>query len=253
MQRPQQPGNSSDVICNVCKEHIDLNFDCACTRKWREDLSTSASPVVGALVAGLGEVSDINVVDLDIYDAVDQVTEVMREADVLFEKSGGSTRHYVRDLLIPMLAEKGLIVRKKLSESKPSPVIAKEPEQINKPLLIANRIRSILQQKGLTQRAFSALANQAESVVSKWLTGDQNFTIGTITEIETVLGEQIILVASLPPVIEIGEFDPDSFWEKNKRTFTGVMAGSTSKRKITKKPFIWPLPCLQPPIQPPPL
>lgn len=43
---------------------------------------------------------------------VQEVTAVMREADKKFEMMGGSTRHYVRDLLIPMLEEKGLQVCK---------------------------------------------------------------------------------------------------------------------------------------------
>jgi hypothetical protein len=43
---------------------------------------------------------------------VDAVTEAMREADKMFETIGGSTRHYVRDLLLPILQEKGYEVIK---------------------------------------------------------------------------------------------------------------------------------------------
>lgn len=38
------------------------------------------------------------------------MTEIMREADKAFEKIGGGTRHYVRDLLIPMMKERGLCI-----------------------------------------------------------------------------------------------------------------------------------------------
>jgi hypothetical protein len=38
------------------------------------------------------------------------LTEVMREADRKFEKVGGSTRHHVRDCLIPELEAAGLAV-----------------------------------------------------------------------------------------------------------------------------------------------
>lgn len=41
---------------------------------------------------------------------VAQVTQVMRDADKRFETSGGSTRHYVRDVLFPMLEEAGLFI-----------------------------------------------------------------------------------------------------------------------------------------------
>lgn len=41
----------------------------------------------------------------ETYDAV---TAVMREADEKFHTSGGSTRHYVRDLLLPLLEQAGI-------------------------------------------------------------------------------------------------------------------------------------------------
>lgn len=37
-------------------------------------------------------------------------TELMREADKRFENVGGSTRHYVRDVLLPLIEEKGFIL-----------------------------------------------------------------------------------------------------------------------------------------------
>ena len=40
----------------------------------------------------------------------DEITAVVREADHRFEKIGGTARHYVRDLLLPLLHEKGLLV-----------------------------------------------------------------------------------------------------------------------------------------------
>ncbi len=39
---------------------------------------------------------------------IDKFTEIMREADKAFEKIGGSTRHYVRDVLFPLLEKNGL-------------------------------------------------------------------------------------------------------------------------------------------------
>lgn len=41
---------------------------------------------------------------------VDEVTIVMREADAKFKSIGGSTRHYVRDLLIPIMQDAGLLI-----------------------------------------------------------------------------------------------------------------------------------------------
>ena len=46
---------------------------------------------------------------------VSDITEIMREADKAFEKVGGSTRHYIRDVFIPMLNERGYHFTKKQS------------------------------------------------------------------------------------------------------------------------------------------
>jgi hypothetical protein len=46
-------------------------------------------------------------------DLVNEVTRVVRRIDPLFEKEGGSTRHWVRDWFLPTLDEAGYeIVRK---------------------------------------------------------------------------------------------------------------------------------------------
>lgn len=49
---------------------------------------------------------------LDETDLLRAVTEAVREADQLFEKSGGSSRHYVRECLLPTLAQAGLVIVK---------------------------------------------------------------------------------------------------------------------------------------------
>ena len=42
---------------------------------------------------------------------VRRMTAAMREADETFERVGGSTRHHVRDCLLPILAKHGLELR----------------------------------------------------------------------------------------------------------------------------------------------
>jgi hypothetical protein len=43
-------------------------------------------------------------------EAVKRLTAAMREADRLFEQVGGSTRHHVRDCLLPILEKHGLLL-----------------------------------------------------------------------------------------------------------------------------------------------
>jgi hypothetical protein len=52
---------------------------------------------------------------VDEMEAIEKVTAAMREADPLFEQTGGSTRHYVRDLLLPILEKSGFVFGKQES------------------------------------------------------------------------------------------------------------------------------------------
>ena len=60
---------------------------------------------------------------------------------------------------------------------------------------IANRIYSILEQRGLSQKDFARLMGKTETEVSRWLSGSHNLTISTISKITSVLGEDIIVPA----------------------------------------------------------
>ena len=59
---------------------------------------------------------------------------------------------------------------------------------------IAARIRSILVKKGLSQAEFARMIGKKEAEISRWMSGTHNFTIRTISVIETVLGETVISV-----------------------------------------------------------
>lgn len=64
---------------------------------------------------------------------------------------------------------------------------------VDRSMEIADQIFFILQKKGISQRELAKLLGKKESEISKWLTGLHNFTIKSISKIEAVLGEQIIL------------------------------------------------------------
>ena len=59
---------------------------------------------------------------------------------------------------------------------------------------IASQINSILKKKNISQRELASRLNKKESEISKWLSGNHNFTIKTLAGIETILGEEIISV-----------------------------------------------------------
>jgi len=64
---------------------------------------------------------------------------------------------------------------------------------VNKAMDIADQIVDILKAKNLTQRKLAELLGKRESEISKWLAGTHNFTLETISKIEAVLDEDIII------------------------------------------------------------
>lgn len=57
---------------------------------------------------------------------------------------------------------------------------------------IANKIHSILEKQGKTQRDLANLLGKTESEISKWMQGTHNFTLKSIAKIESVLGENLL-------------------------------------------------------------
>lgn len=71
-------------------------------------------------LANLGEMMKSNDSEIELFiktshrelikeeNLIEEITALMREADQKFESIGGGTRHYVRDILLPLMEEKGL-------------------------------------------------------------------------------------------------------------------------------------------------
>ena len=61
-----------------------------------------------------------------------------------------------------------------------------------KQMAIAARIAEALTAKGWSKSEFASRMNQLPSVITRWLSGTQNFTIDTLSDIEEVLGVQLL-------------------------------------------------------------
>lgn len=59
---------------------------------------------------------------------------------------------------------------------------------------IASRIFEILERKGWSKTDFAEAMKKKNPEISKWLSGQHNFTIATIAKIEAALGEDILSV-----------------------------------------------------------
>jgi transcriptional regulator with XRE-family HTH domain len=57
---------------------------------------------------------------------------------------------------------------------------------------IASQINSSLKQKNISQRDLAVSLDKNESEISKWLSGNHNFTLKSLAKLESVLDEQLI-------------------------------------------------------------
>lgn len=64
--------------------------------------------------------------------------------------------------------------------------------QTRNKMLIAAKIADAIKEKGLSQKTVAAQMGKTESEISEWLSGDRNFTIDTLTELERYLRIRLI-------------------------------------------------------------
>lgn len=59
---------------------------------------------------------------------------------------------------------------------------------------IVVRVQELIKEKGLTQKKLAEGMNKKPSEISKWLSGEHNFTLRSLAKLEAELGEPIIQV-----------------------------------------------------------
>lgn len=87
--------------------------------------------------------------------------------------------------------------RSSIIEARRAKVSPEVRRRVDLSFLIADRIHDILKEKGLKQKDLAKMLGKKESEISKWMRGTHNFTIETITSIESVLGIPILQVAGV--------------------------------------------------------
>jgi ribosome-binding protein aMBF1 (putative translation factor) len=65
---------------------------------------------------------------------------------------------------------------------------------VERSMLIASRIDDVLTAKRWTQKLLADKMQKRPSEISKWLSGNHNFTLETIAQIESYLGIQLLAV-----------------------------------------------------------
>lgn len=59
---------------------------------------------------------------------------------------------------------------------------------------IANRIESLMREKGLSKKQFAEALDRRPSEVTKWLSGEHNFTVATLSRLGAFFEKPIIEV-----------------------------------------------------------
>lgn len=65
-------------------------------------------------------------------------------------------------------------------------------EKTRNRMLLAMKIETVMREKGLSQKQFAMLMGKTESEISEWLSGNRNFTVDTLTDIEQELGIKLL-------------------------------------------------------------
>ncbi|MDE6006504.1 MAG: helix-turn-helix domain-containing protein [Muribaculaceae bacterium] len=61
-------------------------------------------------------------------------------------------------------------------------------------VLIANKIESLMREAGYSKKQFAEKLGRRPSEVTKWLSGEHNFTIATLSMLSAFFGKPIITV-----------------------------------------------------------
>jgi ribosome-binding protein aMBF1 (putative translation factor) len=63
---------------------------------------------------------------------------------------------------------------------------------IERKMLLGAKIYEALQEQKMTNRSFAERLNISPSLVTKWLSGQHNFTVDTLVKIERILGIELL-------------------------------------------------------------
>lgn len=63
-------------------------------------------------------------------------------------------------------------------------------------IAIAGRIEALMKEKGLSKKKFAEAMGRRPSEITKWLSGEHNFTVGTLSMLSAFFNDSIIEVVS---------------------------------------------------------
>ena len=67
-------------------------------------------------------------------------------------------------------------------------------EEINLSFAISNKIDALMQERGLSKKEFADQLGKRPSEITRWLSGQHNFTVSTHAMLSAIFGKSIISV-----------------------------------------------------------
>lgn len=67
-------------------------------------------------------------------------------------------------------------------------------KEINLSFAISNKIDSLMKERGLSKKQFADQIGKRPSEITRWLSGQHNFTVSTLAMLSTFFGKSIISV-----------------------------------------------------------
>lgn len=67
-------------------------------------------------------------------------------------------------------------------------------EEIDLSFAISNKISALMQERGLSKKQFAEQIGKRPSEITRWLSGQHNFTVSTLAMLSTFFGKSIISV-----------------------------------------------------------
>ena len=141
----------------------------------------------------------------------------------------------------PTRKHSSALVNQLLAET--SPV---EKAQISNRMTLATRLDDLIQAKGWNKSEFASKVGKSPSEITKWLSGTQNFTIDTLTEIAVALKISIVelFAAPQPQIVDNRHFvimsDATELWTTIEppakmpiANQSGLLVGSHSTARLS--------------------
>ena len=113
-------------------------------------------------------------------------------------------------------------------------ITPEEHERTVKQMMMSARIEDGIIAQGWSKGEFAKRIDQTPSTISKWLSGSHNFTLDTLTDIQRVLGIQLLYLNDVEPIKEDVNivFQPIVVGIQNRPNIKKIISRKANRKNI---------------------